>query len=137
MARAQILIDPLEVRMMVELAALLRSDDPERRAECSEHLVRALDRSGYALETLLANCIVGPPPKGSKPSCSAPMGQKNWMSYIRFLLQSPLIGEWETEFLKNIQTRSSLSPKQKNRLWQILHKVYPAGCGRWGKPPAI
>lgn len=55
MARNKILIDPLEVSIMVELAALLRSDDPERRAECSEHLVRALDRSGYALETLLAD----------------------------------------------------------------------------------
>jgi hypothetical protein len=135
MPKTIVQIDPVEVRVMVALASALRSDDPERRAECSTDLVRALDRSGYALETLLTNFIAGPPPRGSKPSCSSPMGQKNWMSYIRFLLQSPLISEWEAGFLRNVQTQSALSTKQKNLLWKILHNVYPAACGRWGKPP--
>lgn len=134
MPKTIVQIDPVKVRVMVALASALRSDDPERRAECSTHLVQALDRSGYALETLLTNFIAGPPPRNSKPSCSSPMGQKNWMSYTRFLLQSPLISEWEAGFLKNVQTRNSLSLRQKNRLWTILHKVYPAACGRWGKP---
>lgn len=123
-----------EATLVASLASGLRHTDPARRAEFAERLVAALDRNGYAIEMLVMKAIANPVALSMKPSTSRPMGQYNWLTWVRDMLTSPLLTEWEAAFLRKVMQQSFPSAKQKQKLWEILHKVYPAGCGRWGKP---
>ncbi len=123
-----------EAAVVASLASGLRHTDPDRRAEFAQRLVGALDRNGYAIEMLVSKAITRPAGQGMKPSTSRPMGQYNWLTWVRDMLTSPLLTEWEAAFLRKVMQQSFPSARQKQKLWEILHKVYPAGCGRWGKP---
>ncbi len=134
MGMQPILMQRAEATVVASLASGLRHNDPERRAEFAERLVAALDRNGYAIETLVTKAITSPVALAMKPSTSRPMGQYNWLTWVRDMLTSPLLTEWEAAFLRKVMQQSFPSAKQKHKLWEILHKVYPSGCGRWGKP---
>jgi len=61
------------------------------------------------------------------------MGQMNWLSWCRFLLYQPLT-DWEFRFVTNLMRRAYPTLGQRQKLREILHSVYPAGCGKWGMP---
>uniref|UniRef100_A0A6H1ZSB9 Uncharacterized protein n=1 Tax=viral metagenome TaxID=1070528 RepID=A0A6H1ZSB9_9ZZZZ len=119
--------------MAASLASGLRHKDPVHVANCASRLVDALDRGGFAIETVVANAVSAPIVHSMKPGSRQPMGQYNWPSWVRHMLLSPLLTEWEDKFLRQVMRQNTPSKLQKQKLWEILRKVYPAGCGRWGK----
>lgn len=72
-----------EATVVASLASGLRHTDPARRAEFAERLVAALDRNGYAIEMLVSKAIARPVALSMKPSTSRPMGQYNWLTWVR------------------------------------------------------
>lgn len=81
-----------------------------------------------------ATSVARPIVLSMNPSTSRPMGQFNWLTWARDMLTSPLLTEWEAAFLRKVMQQSFPSARQKQKLWEILEKVHPAGCGQWGKP---
>jgi hypothetical protein len=128
-------VTPLDVKLLIAFAEQLRNADPNIRADAAEALVRNLGNLGFSLETLIPAGVMGNARMLNMPTTKAPLNEKNWMSFVRFLLRSPIIDNRERRFLQSIQARNSLSYRQKHYLWNILRSVYPAGCGNWGKEP--
>lgn len=120
--------------MIVVMAQELRSPDPSARAEFGKRLVEALDRHGYALDRIVAAALRDAPSVATKSPPGRPMGQYNWAGWARFMLLSPLLTQWEHKFIKVVMRRAFPSAAQREKLREILQKVYPAGCGRWGLP---
>ncbi len=122
-------------QLITALAAKLRDPSPSVRAMFAERLVRACDRYDRPIEQVIAkefNQAWRPPVPAPTPPRS-PMGKMNWLSWCRFMLHHELT-DWERTFIASVMKRRNPSKGQREKLREVLLKIYPGGCGGWGMP---
>ncbi len=64
------------------------------------------------------------------------MRRDNYRKWARFMLANSLE---LTGLERGVCTTVCLqtwepSPAQRRIMWNALHRIHPAGCGRWGRP---
>lgn len=84
------------------------------------NLVRMPDRSLHYAARRCAECDTF---RGWQPKPANQEKQWHQQKRVIMLLQSPILSQWEREFLLSVQYRRSLSPKQQKVLVRIEAKV--------------
>ena len=63
------------------------------------------------------------------------MGQYNFSTWLRFLLATGKLNDFETAVISSVsKQQGSPSTKQRQVLWRAMFRIFPSGCGKWGKP---
>lgn len=116
------------------IAEEARTGEPKRALDMLKALVDRLEAQGMTLEQVIDDALT--PHRHLARMPSAPMGQKNWRDWVKYLYaQRASMPEKDARHLKVCFTqRHWLSKMQMRWIYDILARTEPSGCGTWGAP---
>lgn len=119
--------------MLARIAAETRSSDDAKALEMIRRLNWQLDECGLSIEEVVTTAINTKAHLGRLPT--APLSKTNWRDWVRFLIARPeRLPVKDREFLNSIIRWSAPKEAQARWIWDILRRIEPVGCAKWGAP---
>lgn len=117
---------------------MLGSDHAGERAAAGLKADNLLRERGATWTALVESLKSGAGPTKPMPPRWRPayaLDRSNWREWVNYCRARPAdLTAWEADFLPSLLRYSTLSDKQAARLFGIVAKVEPLGCGKWGAP---